>query len=409
MVLACASGAAVVHAAFTTFESGQVRPLALSPDGRSLAHYHDNGSVLRVAPLDGSKGWTEYQAPLGTFKQFSSNIRSALAFAWASDSQSVWTGTHERLRPSGFATSPLRAVRTMADGALQTFPDLQHSAGPLDALLWKRARIAEDVGGILLQRMRELVVVALALQVKNRPDAQQEVGARLEFAPSGMRVLVDTVAEMDVKAFDPGHAGRGPDALAGSDPPDLPIGAEVLVAGIGIAERRGLHVDVGRIQRLSVCPRLGDDRRIGGVIHRNRKDETTRARGREGRQKRKQDGARHRARTGAAHSIQVRDPHGADPTAGLVVPVGSSHGTLDSPNRDSRGCLEHAGSARCCRSAPSQLRMETLPRMSFAPCSSFATWKLAFVGPVHAPCEVWRRHPLQCASFLRRQAESWSS
>jgi hypothetical protein len=110
--------------------------LALSPDGRSLAHYHDNGSVLRVAPLDGSKGWTEYQAPLGTFKQFSSNIRSALAFAWASDSQSVWTGTHERLRPSGFATSPLRAVRTMADGALQTFPDLQHSAGPLDALLW---------------------------------------------------------------------------------------------------------------------------------------------------------------------------------------------------------------------------------------------------------------------------------
>ena len=46
---------------------------------------------------------------------------------------------------------------------------------PLDALLRKRAGIAEDVGGMFLQRMRQLVVVAFALEVKNRPHAQQKV------------------------------------------------------------------------------------------------------------------------------------------------------------------------------------------------------------------------------------------
>ena len=46
---------------------------------------------------------------------------------------------------------------------------------PLDALLRKRARVPEDLGGLFLQRVAELVRVPLRLEVENRADAQQEI------------------------------------------------------------------------------------------------------------------------------------------------------------------------------------------------------------------------------------------
>jgi hypothetical protein len=107
----------------------------VSPDSRSIA-YFEHDTVLRVARLDSARVWTDYQADLGTFAKFGSEIRSMPAFGWASNSQFLWTATHESLRPSGFAKTQMQAVQTAEDGRLQPLPPLQHAAGPLDALLW---------------------------------------------------------------------------------------------------------------------------------------------------------------------------------------------------------------------------------------------------------------------------------
>jgi hypothetical protein len=107
----------------------------VSPDGRAIA-YFDHDTVLRVARLDSARAWTDYQADLGTFAKFGSDIRSIPAFTWDSNSQFLWTATHESVRSSGFAKTPMQAVRTADDGRLQPLPPLQHAAGPLDALLW---------------------------------------------------------------------------------------------------------------------------------------------------------------------------------------------------------------------------------------------------------------------------------
>jgi hypothetical protein len=107
----------------------------VSPDGRSIA-YFEQDTVLRVARLDSARAWTDYQADLGTFARFGSESRSIPAFTWASNSQFLWTATHESVRPSGFAKTEMRAVQTAEDGRFQPLPPLQHAAGPLDALLW---------------------------------------------------------------------------------------------------------------------------------------------------------------------------------------------------------------------------------------------------------------------------------
>jgi hypothetical protein len=109
--------------------------MQVSPDGRSLA-YFDLQRILRLAPLDAANAWTSYPTDLGTFAIFGANIRSAPAFAWAADSRFLWTATHDVIRPSGFATSPLRPVQIAEDGSLHALPQLRHDAGPLDALLW---------------------------------------------------------------------------------------------------------------------------------------------------------------------------------------------------------------------------------------------------------------------------------
>jgi hypothetical protein len=104
----------------------------VSPDGSSIAYY-EHDTILRAAWLDRANIWTDYQADLGTFARFGSSVP---AFAWASHSGFLWTATHERVRPNGFAKSSMRAVHTTTDGGLQPLPQLQFAAGPLDGLLW---------------------------------------------------------------------------------------------------------------------------------------------------------------------------------------------------------------------------------------------------------------------------------
>jgi hypothetical protein len=107
----------------------------VSPDARSIAYYEHDTNVL-VARLEGGRVWTVSPADLGTFARFGSESRSVPAFAWASDSRFLWTATHERVHPSGFAKTSMRPVRTTENGAIELLPRLQHDAGPLDALLW---------------------------------------------------------------------------------------------------------------------------------------------------------------------------------------------------------------------------------------------------------------------------------
>lgn len=108
----------------------------VSPNAR-LISYYDHNAVLRVTRLNGGgDAWTSYNAALGVFARFGSEIRSALAFTWDSHSSFIWTATHERAHPSGFALSPMRPARTAENGTIQLFPQIEHSAGPLDALLW---------------------------------------------------------------------------------------------------------------------------------------------------------------------------------------------------------------------------------------------------------------------------------
>ncbi len=106
----------------------------VSPDASSIASY-EHTTVLHTARLDGGKNWTSYQADVGAFATFA-GFRPIPPFVWASDSQFIWTATHDKVRPSGFATSPMRPVRTVGNGEIEPLPELHHAAGPLDALLW---------------------------------------------------------------------------------------------------------------------------------------------------------------------------------------------------------------------------------------------------------------------------------
>ena len=109
--------------------------MQVAPDGNSLAYY-DYYTLLRAARLDAANAWTNYRAGLGPFVTFSANIRSARAFTWHTSSRFLWAATYDTVRPSGFATGPMRPVRAAEDGSLQPLPELRHDAGPLDALLW---------------------------------------------------------------------------------------------------------------------------------------------------------------------------------------------------------------------------------------------------------------------------------
>lgn len=107
----------------------------ISPDGRSIAYY-EHTEILRTARLDEARNWTSYNADLGVFARFGSETRSIPAFAWASNSQFLWSATHEKVRPSGWALTPMQPVKTAGDGTVQLLPSPEHSAGALDGLLW---------------------------------------------------------------------------------------------------------------------------------------------------------------------------------------------------------------------------------------------------------------------------------
>ena len=61
---------------------------------------------------------------------------------------------------------------------------------PFDARLRKRTRVAEEVRGPLLQRVGQQILVAPALQMQNRADAQVEV-FRVEEPLGILRSLAD--------------------------------------------------------------------------------------------------------------------------------------------------------------------------------------------------------------------------
>jgi hypothetical protein len=107
----------------------------VSPDAQSIAYY-ETDKILRVARLDSSRTWIDYELDMGTFARFSSNFRSTPAISWSSNGEFVWAATQEKAKPSGFALSALQLVRTAERGTLQLLPPLRHDAGPLDALLW---------------------------------------------------------------------------------------------------------------------------------------------------------------------------------------------------------------------------------------------------------------------------------
>jgi hypothetical protein len=106
----------------------------ISPDARAIAYYEDT-TTLRVAELADRDGWTDHGIGV-TFAQFGSDFRSVPSFAWDSQSRFLWAATQERVRPSGFAKTPLQAVNAVRGGGIQPLPVIAHPAGPLDGLLW---------------------------------------------------------------------------------------------------------------------------------------------------------------------------------------------------------------------------------------------------------------------------------
>jgi hypothetical protein len=110
---------------------GRSAPL-VSPDAQSIAYY-EGDKTLRIARLDVSGTWTDYEAQMGTFARFGSNSRAAPAIRWSGEF--LWAANQEKTR-GGFATSALQPVKADGQGALHSLPPLRHDAGPLDGLLW---------------------------------------------------------------------------------------------------------------------------------------------------------------------------------------------------------------------------------------------------------------------------------
>jgi YVTN family beta-propeller protein len=106
VLLACASGA---HAAFTTFESGQVRPLALSPDKTRLFAVNTPDDYLEIFTLDANGNPTHTgSVPVGL---------EPVAVAARSNTE-VWVVNHlsDSVSIVDVGTSPPRVVRTLLVG-----------------------------------------------------------------------------------------------------------------------------------------------------------------------------------------------------------------------------------------------------------------------------------------------------
>jgi YVTN family beta-propeller protein len=101
--------APVAHAAFTTFESGQVRPLALSPDGTKLFAVNTPDDYLEIFAVDGNGDLTHTASvPVGL---------EPIAVAARSNTE-VWVVNHlsDSVSIVDIGTSPPRVVRTLLVG-----------------------------------------------------------------------------------------------------------------------------------------------------------------------------------------------------------------------------------------------------------------------------------------------------
>jgi YVTN family beta-propeller protein len=108
-VLCTAIGSHSAHAAFTTFESGQVRPLALSPDGTRLFAVNTPDDYLEIFAVDAAGDLTHTgSVPVGL---------EPVAVAARSNTE-VWVVNHlsDSVSIVDLATSPPRVVRTLLVG-----------------------------------------------------------------------------------------------------------------------------------------------------------------------------------------------------------------------------------------------------------------------------------------------------
>jgi YVTN family beta-propeller protein len=97
------------HATFTTFESGQVRPLAMSPDGTRLFAVNTPDDYLEIFAIDGSGNLTHTgSVPVGL---------EPVAVAARSNTE-VWVVNHlsDSVSIVDLSTSPPRVVRTLLVG-----------------------------------------------------------------------------------------------------------------------------------------------------------------------------------------------------------------------------------------------------------------------------------------------------
>jgi YVTN family beta-propeller protein len=101
--------ATAAQAAFTTFETGQVRPMAMSPDGTRLFAVNTPGDYLEIFSIDGSGGLVRIgSVPVGL---------EPIAVAARSNSE-VWVVNHlsDSVSIVDVGTSPPRVVRTLLVG-----------------------------------------------------------------------------------------------------------------------------------------------------------------------------------------------------------------------------------------------------------------------------------------------------
>lgn len=110
----------------------------VSPNGGGIAFWQDGPSPIEIAALDGS-GRVSLPNRV-TFRNFvfmGDDFGTARdAFAWASDSRSLW-GVRQRIgSPAGWAFSGLTPISIGRDGTIRELPALEHPAGPLDGILW---------------------------------------------------------------------------------------------------------------------------------------------------------------------------------------------------------------------------------------------------------------------------------
>ena len=105
-----------------------------SPDGASVFEVHTEPGFEAPAAVDlGRLAPGELRrVPLGP----ASLPMEETPFAWSSDSHSVWGAVQAKVRPGGWAASPLQLVRIDLGGHLRRLPPLSWMGQDLDRITW---------------------------------------------------------------------------------------------------------------------------------------------------------------------------------------------------------------------------------------------------------------------------------